>query len=150
MLAELVHGFRKLRALVIGDAMLDSYLEGTAARLSREGPVPVVRKTEEHRIPGGAANAATNLSALGAEVTFLSIAGQDMTGSVLRSALRKQGVDDHWIIEDESTNTLHKLRIMADGQYVVRFDEDARHLSRRAKSYYWRTSKRSFRKAILF
>lgn len=129
MLAELVHGFRKLRALVIGDAMLDSYLEGTAARLSREGPVPVVCKTEEHHIPGGAANAATNLSALGAEVTFLSIVGQDMTGSMLRSALRKQGIDDHWIIEDESTNTLHKLRIMADGQYVVRFDEDARHLS---------------------
>src|SRR5258707_12940108 len=95
MLAELVHGFRKLRALVIGDAMLDSYLEGTAARLSREGPVPVVRKTEEHRIQGGAPNAATNLSALGAEETSLSIAGQDLPGPLLRSPLRKRGVDDH-------------------------------------------------------
>src|SRR5258708_13138127 len=100
MLAELVHGFRKLRALVIGDAMLDSYLEGTAARLSREGPVPVVRKTEEHHIPGGAANAATNLSALGAEVTFLSIAGQDMTASLLRSAPPNQVLNDHVIIQD--------------------------------------------------
>jgi D-beta-D-heptose 7-phosphate kinase / D-beta-D-heptose 1-phosphate adenosyltransferase len=130
MAVDLIRRFRGLRALVIGDAMLDTYLEGTASRLCREGPVPVVRKTGEHRIPGGAANAAANLCALEAEVFFLSIVGRDAVGMRLRSALLEQGVDDGWMVEDESTNTLHKLRIQADGQYVVRFDEDAHYHSK--------------------
>jgi D-beta-D-heptose 7-phosphate kinase / D-beta-D-heptose 1-phosphate adenosyltransferase len=130
MAVELVRRFRGLRALLIGDAMLDTYLEGTAARLCSEGPVPVVRKTGEHRIPGGAANTAANLHALDAEVFFLSILGRDTAGTALRAALLERGVDDRWIIEDESTNTLHKLRIQADSQYVVRFDEDAYHHSK--------------------
>src|SRR5579863_10188077 len=122
---DLVRQFRQLRALVIGDAMLDTYIEGTAARLCAEGPVPVVSKTTERRIPGGAANTAANLRALGAKVDFLSITGKDMAGTLLRSALRNQGIDDRWIVEDASSATLHKLRILAAGQYIVRLDEGA-------------------------
>jgi len=130
MAVDLVRRFRGLRVLVIGDAMLDTYLEGTASRLCREGPVPVVRKTGEYCVPGGAANTAANLRALEAVVFFLSIVGRDTAGTRLRSALLVQGVDDRWIVEDESANTLHKLRIQADGQYVVRFDEDAQYHSK--------------------
>jgi D-beta-D-heptose 7-phosphate kinase / D-beta-D-heptose 1-phosphate adenosyltransferase len=125
-LVNLVRGFRGLRTLVIGDAMLDTYLEGTATRLCREAPVPVVSRTAEHLVPGGAANTAANLSALDADVTFLSIVGQDSVGASLRSILREQGIDDRWIIEDASMRTLHKLRIVANGQYLVRFDEEVR------------------------
>jgi D-beta-D-heptose 7-phosphate kinase/D-beta-D-heptose 1-phosphate adenosyltransferase len=120
---ELVRRFRRLRALIIGDAMLDTYLEGTAARLCSEGPVPVVRKTAEHRAPGGAANTAANLRALGADVTFLGVVGRDIAGSLLRSTLREHGVADRLLIEDATASTLHKMRILADGQYVVRFDD---------------------------
>jgi D-beta-D-heptose 7-phosphate kinase/D-beta-D-heptose 1-phosphate adenosyltransferase len=120
---ELVRRFRHLRALVIGDVMLDTYFEGTAARLCSEGPVPVVRKTAEHRAPGGAANTAANLRALGADVILLGIVGRDMAGALLRSALRQRGVADDWLVEDEAASTLHKMRILADGQYVVRFDD---------------------------
>ncbi|MDI3342040.1 MAG: PfkB family carbohydrate kinase [Sphaerobacter sp.] len=120
---EVVRRFRRLRALVIGDAMLDSYLEGTAARLCTEGPVPVVRKTAEARAPGGAANTAANLRALGAEVVFLGLIGPDGAGALLREALAAHGVDDGWLVTDPAVSTLHKLRILADGQYVVRFDE---------------------------
>jgi D-beta-D-heptose 7-phosphate kinase/D-beta-D-heptose 1-phosphate adenosyltransferase len=119
----LVRQFRTLRALVIGDAMLDTYLEGTATRLCSEGPVPVVSRTAEYRIPGGAANTAANLRALDADVIFLGVVGRDLAGSLLRSALREHGISDQWLVEDESVSTLHKLRILADGQYVVRFDE---------------------------
>ncbi len=121
---ELVRRFRRLRALVIGDAMLDTYLEGTAARLCTEGPVPVVRKTAERRVPGGAANTAANLRSLGANVTFLGLLGTDIAGSILRVALRDRGVDDRWLVADEGASTLHKMRILADGQYVVRFDDE--------------------------
>jgi D-beta-D-heptose 7-phosphate kinase/D-beta-D-heptose 1-phosphate adenosyltransferase len=123
MAIDLVSCFRQLRALVIGDAMLDTYLEGTASRLCSEGPVPVVSKTAEHRIPGGAANTAANLRALEADVIFLGLVGRDVAGELLRRALQERGVSDRWLVEDEAIQTLHKLRILADGQYVVRFDE---------------------------
>ncbi len=120
---HLVRQFRRLRVLVIGDAMLDTYLEGTAARLCSEGPVPVVSKTAEYRIPGGAANTAANLRALDADVIFLGLVGSDLAGGLLRTALRERGISDQWLVEDATAQTLHKLRIIADGQYVVRFDE---------------------------
>lgn len=120
---ELVQRFRDLRVLVIGDAILDTYLEGKALRLCSEGPVPVVCKTAEYRLPGGAANVAANVSALGADVIFLSVVGRDSAGSALRAALHERGVSDRWLIEDEAIETVHKLRICADGHYVVRFDE---------------------------
>ncbi|HEY8597239.1 MAG TPA: D-glycero-beta-D-manno-heptose 1-phosphate adenylyltransferase [Thermomicrobiales bacterium] len=120
---ESVRRFRGLRALVIGDVMLDSYLEGTAARLCSEGPVPVVRKTGEERLPGGAANSAANVRALGAEVILLGFVGEDTTATLLRAALRARGVDDAWLVTDADTCTLHKCRVLADGQYVVRYDE---------------------------
>ncbi|CAA9567775.1 MAG: ADP-heptose synthase / D-glycero-beta-D-manno-heptose 7-phosphate kinase [uncultured Thermomicrobiales bacterium] len=119
----LVRRFRGLRALVIGDVMLDSYLEGTAARLCSEGPVPVVRKTGEERVPGGAANSAANLRALGAEVSLLGVVGDDAAATLLRAALRARGVDDAWLVADDEASTLHKCRVLADGQYVVRYDE---------------------------
>src|SRR5690348_15759495 len=130
---DLVRQFRQLRALVIGDDMLDTYIEGTAARLCAEGPVPVVSKTTERRIPGGAANTAANLRALGAEVDFLSITGRDMAGTMLRSILRDAGIDDRWMVEDVTSPTLHKLRVLADGQYIVRLDEGAPSFSKESQ-----------------
>lgn len=123
---QVVRSFRGLRVLVIGDAMLDTYLEGTASRLCSEGPVPVVQKTAEHRLPGGAGNSAANLRALGATVTFLGVTGGDATGGLLRSVLRERSVDDSHLVVDPRRATLHKLRILADGQYAVRFDEGDR------------------------
>lgn len=120
---EIVRRFQQLRVLVIGDAMLDTYLEGTATRICAEGPVPVVRKTTTQRLPGGAANTAANLCALSASVLFLSVIGHDEEGSLLRTVLKENGISDRWCVEDEQASTLHKLRIIADGQYVVRFDE---------------------------
>lgn len=119
---DVARDFRTLRVLVIGDAMLDSYLEGSASRLCTEGPVPVVRRTGEERAPGGAANAAANLTALGADTVFLGVVGSDPEAALLRSALCQRGVDCSRLVEDEGFSTLHKMRILADDQYVVRFD----------------------------
>ncbi len=122
---ERVRRFRRLRALIIGDAIVDTYLLGTAERLCVEGPVPVVRKQCERRLPGGAANTAANLRALGANVTVVSVIGRDFAGAALREMLTRQGIDNRWLLEDDTIATQHKLRIIADGQYVVRFDEGA-------------------------
>lgn len=119
---DIVSRFRGLRVVVIGDAMLDSYVRGTATRLCSEGPVPVVSKTGEERCPGGGANTAANLRALGAEVVYLGIVGADTASHHLRSSLRDHGVDDRWLIEDPDVETIHKLRISAGNQYIVRLD----------------------------
>ena len=122
---ETIRRFRRLRALVLGDAMLDTYLEGRARRLCSEGPVPVVQRVGQDQSPGGAANAAANLRSLGAEVDLLSIIGPDSTGESLRQCLLESGIRDDGVVSDRHAVTVHKLRILADDQYVVRFDEGA-------------------------
>ncbi|HEX5439516.1 MAG TPA: PfkB family carbohydrate kinase, partial [Ktedonobacterales bacterium] len=136
---DIVRKFRRVRALVLGDAMLDTYLLGSAARLCSEGPAPVVAKREEYRVPGGAANTAANMRALGAQVIYLGVIGNDLNGGMLRDALHRHHVSDRWLIQDSAITTLHKLRIIADGQYVVRLDEGearacAQHIQRRMLS----------------
>lgn len=127
---DAVRGFPGLRALVIGDAMLDSWLEGEASRLCNEAPVPVVRKVSTTSCAGGAANSAVNLAALGAEVYLVSLVGRDAPAQHLREALNAAGLDDAALVEDEAVATLHKVRVIANGQYVVRFDEgDCRRAS---------------------
>lgn len=120
---ESVRAFRRLRVLVIGDAMLDSYMDGAATRLCSEGPVPVIHKTQEHRAAGGAANTAVNVRTLGADVAFLGVVGCDAAGGAVSAMFREQGIDDRWLVKDESCHTPHKVRILAAGQYLARVDE---------------------------
>lgn len=134
-LGQLIDRFAGLRVVVIGDAMLDSYFEGQAERLCREAPVPVVTVRRRVDQPGGAANAAANLAALGAEVAFLSVVGDDAEGAVLRHALREAGVGDEQIVVDEGRATLAKSRLSAASHLLVRFDQgDTGNLGRAAEA----------------
>lgn len=120
---EIVGRFPGTRVLVIGDAMLDTYLEGEATRICKEAPVPVVARQTEERCAGGAANTAANLAALGAEVFYVGLVGDDATGASLCEALREARVESRWLVTDPDVTTLHKLRVLANDQYLVRFDE---------------------------
>ena len=120
---EVVQRFSGLRVLVVGDVMLDTYLEGTATGLCREAPVPVVVRQSEQRRPGGAANTAANLRALGAKVELVGIIGSDPVAARLRTTLKGAGVSDRSLVADEKVTTLHKIHVLADDQYLVRFDE---------------------------
>lgn len=122
-LARLVDAFVGLKVLVLGDAMLDSYLEGFSNRICREAPVPVVTLSRRENAPGGAANTAVNVSSLGAQVTFLSVIGDDPEGLLLRQSLRKQGVSTDHLLVRPSRQTLAKHRVMAGSQLLVRFDQ---------------------------
>ncbi|MBD0291701.1 MAG: D-glycero-beta-D-manno-heptose 1-phosphate adenylyltransferase, partial [Thermoleophilia bacterium] len=88
----LLDSFRELTVLVLGDAMLDSYIQGPAPTLSREAPVPVVKVESRRDVPGGAANTAANVRHLGAAAILLSVVGDDGEGALLRSALEDCGV----------------------------------------------------------
>src|ERR1019366_5438561 len=83
---------RAVRVAVIGDVMLDRYLLGDAERISPEAPVPVITVAEERVAPGGAANVAANVAALGAEVHLVGIIGDDSMGAALREALQSLGI----------------------------------------------------------
>ena len=121
-LPALLDRFARLRVVVVGEAMLDSYLEGGAARLSAEAPVPVVAVEAERQLPGGAANAAANLRALGAEATLVSAIGDDREGRLLRETLAAQGVDDRCLLTEPGRATQAKSRVVAAGQMLLRFD----------------------------
>src|SRR3954467_2606173 len=110
------------RVLVVGEAMLDTYLIGSANRLSREAPVPVVAVEERVDAAGGAANSAVNLRALGARVEFLSVVGTDDEADRLRAALGQAGVPDHDVLGAPDRRTLAKHRVLAGEQMLVRFD----------------------------
>jgi D-beta-D-heptose 7-phosphate kinase/D-beta-D-heptose 1-phosphate adenosyltransferase len=117
--------FNKARILVIGDVMLDRYWSGTAARISPEAPVPVVRvKNTEERV-GGAANVALNIAKLGGQVTLLGVVGRDNEGETLKNVLEAQGVVCDFV-EEATIRTICKLRIMAQHQQLIRvdFEED--------------------------
>src|ERR671932_115432 len=91
-LAALVRGFKGRRCLVIGDAMLDVFERGRVKPPTPDTPAPVVTDVRKESSPGGAANVAANLAALGAEVTLLRVVGDDTPGSELLEGLARIGV----------------------------------------------------------
>lgn len=115
--------FRGLRVLVVGEAMLDSYLEGGSSRLCPEAPVPVVAVASRRDAAGGAANTAANIRALGAEVAFLSVVGEDAEGRLLQDCLRAHELAVDHLMVRPGRRTLSKQRVCAAGQILVRFDQ---------------------------
>jgi D-beta-D-heptose 7-phosphate kinase/D-beta-D-heptose 1-phosphate adenosyltransferase len=126
-LQHYVDRFGHLRCLVIGEAILDSYLRGTADRLCREAPVPIVSVQQRENLPGGAANTAVNVACLGAQVEFLSVIGDDLQGHTLRQELIGRGVGTQHLLVQEGRCTLAKHRVLAGGQILIRFDEGHTH-----------------------
>jgi len=122
-LFHFIDTFHDLKVLVIGEAMLDSYLRGESERISREAPVPVVVIRECEDVPGGAANAAVNIHSLGGQVYFLSVIGSDLAGNSLTRELEGRGISTHWVRVDPDRKTLTKQRIIAASQMIVRFDQ---------------------------
>jgi D-beta-D-heptose 7-phosphate kinase/D-beta-D-heptose 1-phosphate adenosyltransferase len=122
-LTNIIDRFARLRALVIGEAMLDSYLEGVTGRLCQEAPVPVVDVLGRRDAPGGAANTAANLRGLGARVSLLSVIGDDDESGRLRDVLAQRGVGAEDLVVQPSRRTLAKHRVVAASQLLVRFDQ---------------------------
>jgi D-beta-D-heptose 7-phosphate kinase/D-beta-D-heptose 1-phosphate adenosyltransferase len=120
--AELIAAFARLSVLVVGEAMLDCFLQGASERLCPEAPVPVVAVDRRLEAPGGAANTAANLRALGARVSLLSVVGEDGEGALLRRLLAERGVDASALIDAPGRRTLAKHRVLAGPQMLVRFD----------------------------
>ena len=112
---------RKPRVLVVGDVMLDRYWFGEVARISPEAPVPVVKIDRVEERPGGAANVARNVAALGAEALLLSVVGRDEAGATLRRLLKSDRISTQ-LQTDAGLSTTVKLRVIGRQQQLVRID----------------------------
>jgi D-glycero-beta-D-manno-heptose-7-phosphate kinase len=121
MSANPLPDFSGRRVLVVGDVMLDRYWFGDVSRISPEAPVPIVlvRKTEER--PGGAANVARNITALGGHATLLSVVGEDDAGRALEDLLLRDRVIAS-LHRDRELSTTVKLRVIGQQQQLLRID----------------------------
>ena len=122
--ASRILDFQARSILVIGDVMLDRFVDGKVNRLSPEAPVPVLELAKKSVMPGGAANVACNLAGLGCDVRLLSVSGNDPAGRKLAQLLGTNlSVDFHQIIDTDRPTTT-KTRFRADGQQVLRVDKE--------------------------
>lgn len=117
--------FNQASLLVIGDIMLDRYWFGDAARISPEAPVPIVNIKQTDERPGGAANVALNIAALGANVTLLGVTGDDEAAHILTSQLAAAGVS-YDIQSLHNIPTITKLRVISRHQQLIRMDFEER------------------------
>jgi D-beta-D-heptose 7-phosphate kinase/D-beta-D-heptose 1-phosphate adenosyltransferase len=118
--------FHEARVLVLGDVMLDRFVYGTVERISPEAPIPVVNVEKNLDMPGGAANVARNIAALGARAVLLGVVGEDPPAEQLRAELAKMPSIEMRLVTDPSRVTSVKTRYVADGQQVMRADRESR------------------------
>jgi len=136
-LRSAIESWKGARILVLGDMILDEFILGRTDRVSREAPVVIVRYDGSSYSPGGAANAAQNVAALGGTAVPVSVIGEDESGARLAALLMERGVTARHLIAAKGRVTTTKTRVMAGDfhaqrQQVVRIDrEQGEPISRR-------------------
>ena len=121
-----IDSFKNLRALVIGDLMIDEYLWGSVERISPEAPVPVVAVETESQTLGGAGNVINNLVAMGAKVFAIGTAGTGKAGQMIFQKLDDLGVETSGIVSEPERPTTRKTRVIASNQQVLRIDKEVK------------------------
>lgn len=122
---ELLTSMAGQRIAVVGDAMLDAYLQGEVQRISPEAPVPVLHVQRETFKLGGAANVASCLRALGADVKLVAVIGDDADGQRFVREAAEQQIDTAEVVVDSTRPTTRKTRVVARNQQVIRFDHES-------------------------
>jgi len=132
-LKKIINGFTKARILVVGDLILDQYIWGDVERISPEAPVPVVWAKKRDYVPGGAANVANNIVALGGKVVLCGVVGDIgyPTTKIFLDGVKKRGISAVGIFSEKARETTLKTRIIAGHQQVVRVDwEDVHNIKK--------------------
>jgi len=114
------------RVLVIGDVILDCYLEGGVERISPEAPVQVFEVESETMKLGGAANVAANVAAFGWTPVMIGPVGADADADQIRALMRKDGIDPKYLVTDKTRPTIRKTRVISMRQQMLRLDKEKR------------------------
>jgi len=128
-LAECVEKFASKTIVLLGDFVADEFQYGEISRVSREAPVLILRHRETKLVPGGGANAANNLAALGARARVVTAVGRDNAGDALIEYFRAKRVDVSGVVRVKGWSTPTKTRFLAGwahtvGQQVLRVDRE--------------------------
>lgn len=124
---DMFEDLARTRVAVIGDLMLDVYLEGEVERISPEAPVPVVRLSSERAVAGGAANVAANVAHLGGRVDLVGCAGPDEGYAALSRLLDRHGtISRDRVVVDAARRTTRKTRLLGHNQQIARIDDEDR------------------------
>ncbi len=115
---------QEARVIVIGDLMLDNYLNGDCNRISGEAPVQVVNIKETNKTLGGSGNVAANLNSLGLKVLIFSVIGDDSPGKDILNLLQNKEIDISNVKVDKKRITTQKSRVLSRGQQIIRFDNE--------------------------
>ena len=121
---DLLERFNGLKALVVGDVMIDTYTKGVIERMSPEAPVPIVNMSERFDRLGGAANVAVNLTALEAVPVVCSVIGDDVSGNRLFQLMQEHGLNTDGLVKSQRRKTTVKHRVFNGDKQVLRIDEE--------------------------
>ncbi|MCF8302612.1 MAG: hypothetical protein K9I94_04980 [Bacteroidales bacterium] len=116
--------FSRLKIMIIGDVMIDSYLWGYVSRISPEAPVPIVTVKNRSNLLGGAANVALNVKALGAEPVLCTVIGNDQKGDDFIDLVEEAGMSREGILRSDNRITTTKFRIIGNKSHMLRVDEE--------------------------
>jgi D-beta-D-heptose 7-phosphate kinase/D-beta-D-heptose 1-phosphate adenosyltransferase len=113
------------KVVCIGDLMVDRFVYGGVSRVSPEAPIPVLAKTREIEMLGGAGNVARNVAALGGQAILLGVIGDDAIGADARRLVSGEapGIEGRLIADQGRTTTL-KTRFVSAGQQLLRVDTE--------------------------
>ncbi len=114
-----------LPVLIVGDLMLDRYLDGPVERISPEAPVPVLHVRRTFERAGGAGNVAANVNAMGGSAILIGAVGLDPAADLLRKVLGEAGVDTATVVDTPTIPTTTKTRLLAGHSQIARFDEES-------------------------
>ena len=121
----------KKKILVIGDLILDEYINGNITKISQEAPIPIINinpKLNSKFILGGASNVAANIKSLGHNVKLVGMIGECHSSHQIKTLLKKKKISHH-LIKHKNYNLTKKTRILVKQSQVVRMDKDAINLN---------------------
>jgi D-glycero-beta-D-manno-heptose-7-phosphate kinase len=124
LIENILNSFSGIKALIIGDVMVDAYLYGHVDRISPEAPVPVVALSRRVNMMGGAANVALNIASLGGVPLLFSVIGKDQKGAEFKELMQREHLSLKGIIESQERITTTKFRIIGNKNHMLRVDEE--------------------------
>ena len=124
---QLFEAFNNINIAVIGDVIIDRYLDGKVDRISPEAPVPIVHLKKSDNRLGGAGNVALNIKAMGATPYLFSLIGEDENAGIFEELMPKNNLWKDGILRSKERCTTVKTRVMANNQQLLRVDREDTH-----------------------
>jgi D-beta-D-heptose 7-phosphate kinase / D-beta-D-heptose 1-phosphate adenosyltransferase len=118
------------KILVLGDIMLDEYIEGDVDRISPEAPVPILNYNNTKTVLGGAGNVGSNLVNLGATVFMGSIIGKDNNGVTIKKLIESVNISTEGILETTNITSTKKTRFISKSTQLLRLDNDSKGIEK--------------------